>query len=256
MMKQALTIASTDSSCGAGVTGDLKVFSKFGVYGTMVCATVTAQNSTGVKKIYKIAPRVIEAQIDAVVKDFQIGAAKIGMLYSPEIVNCVVKRIKRRNIPNIILDIPIISKNGVQITKESAYKVIVKNLLPLALLVTPNIPEAEKLAQMEIKTKYDLGDACKRIADLGVKNVLLKGGHSDIPQDLFFDGTDFFELWGEKYPDKNVHGTGCALSAAICACVAKGMSLLESIETAKGFINEEIKNAEPMGKGRMDFFTF
>lgn len=256
MIPAALTIASSDSSDGAGVSLDLRVFRKFGVFGTMACAAVTAQNSKGVHKIYKIAPRVTEAQIDAVMKDFSVQSAKIGMLYSPEIVNSVAKRIKRRNIPNIILDIPIVSKNGTLITKESAYKAIVKNLLPLALLVTPNRQEAEKLSQSRISSPEDCREACRKICNMGPKNVLLKGGHFDTPTDLFFNGTDFYEFKGERGERKNVHGTGCALSAGICACLAKNMSLYDSIAEAKSFINREIENTVKAGKGDMDFFVF
>ena len=256
MKPVALTIASSDSSNGAGVSLDLRVFEKFGVYGTMAIATCTAQNSFGVQRIYKIAPRIIEAQIDAIVKDFPVKACKVGMLYSPEIVNTVAKRIKRRNIPNIILDIPIISKNGVVITKESAYKSIVKNLIPQAFLITPNIPEAEKLSGIEIKNREDMENACKMIRDLGAKNVLLKGGHSEKPFDLFYDGECFYEFEGEKYFGKNTHGTGCFLSAGICAGVASGKSLGDSISEAKRFINEIIPQSQRLGKGDMDFITF
>lgn len=253
MIPVALTIASSDSSNGAGVSADLRVFEKFGVYGTMAISNVTAQNSKGVSKIFKVAPRILEAQIDAIVKDFDVKACKVGMLFSPEIVNCVAKRIKRRNIPNVILDIPIISKNGLQITKESAYKAIVKNLLPLSYLITPNKMEAEKLAQMEINSREDIEEACKKILNLGVKNVLIKGGHLETPCDIFFDGKDFYEFSGEKYSDKNVHGTGCALSSAICANIAKGLDLKDSISISKDFLNKSIESAIRLGKGNMDF---
>ena len=253
MTETVLTIASSDSSGGAGVSADMRVFHIMGVHGTCAVCNVTAQNSFGVQKIYKVAPRVIEAQIDAIAKDFDIKSAKVGMLYSAEAVNCVAKRIKRRKIPNIILDIPIISKNGVQITKERAYKSIVKNLLPLACLITPNIPEAEKLADMKIESPEDIKTACRKIKDLGVGNVLIKGGHSESPCDLLYDGESFYEFEGEKYSEKRVHGTGCSLSAGICACVGKGMSLRESISAAKDFINKEIENSVSLGKGKMDF---
>ena len=255
MKNVVLTIASSDSSCGAGVAQDIKIFEKFGVYGTMAIATVTAQNSFGVSKVFKVAPRVIEAQIDSIVKDFTVKSAKVGMLYAPEIVNAVAHRIKRRNIPNVILDIPIISKNGLPITKESAYKAIVKNLLPQALLITPNRLEAEKLASMEIKSENDIKEASKKILDLGVKNVLIKGGHLENPVDVFYDGEAFTEFPGEKYSGKNVHGTGCALSSVICACVAKDMSLVDSIAEGKKFLNEIIPTAERLGKGEMDFIV-
>lgn len=253
MIPVALTIASSDSSNGAGISADIRVFEKFGVYGTLAIANVTAQNSKGVAKVYKIAPRIIEAQIDTIVKDFDVKACKIGMLFAPEIVNCVAKRIKRRNIPNIILDIPIISKNGLQITKESAYKAIVKNLLPLSYLITPNRMEAEKLSGIEINSQESIEEACKRIYDLGVKNVLIKGGHLDKPCDILYDGEDFSEFLGEKYLDKNVHGTGCALSSAICANIAKGNDLKTSIHISKEFLNKSIENSIRLGKGNMDF---
>ena len=255
MKNIVLTIASSDSSNGAGVTLDLRVFEYFKVYGTCVITNVTAQNSKGVGRIFKIAPRIIEAQIDTVVKDFDVSACKVGMLYAPEIVNCVAGRIRRRNIENVILDIPIISKNGVQITKESAYKAIVKNLLPLSLLITPNRLEAEKLSGIEINNQNDVEEACKRILDLGVKNVLLKGGHLEKPWDIFYDGNSFIEFGGEKYEGKNVHGTGCALSSAIVANIAKGLSLGDSIAEGKKFLNEIIPLSLKLGKGDMDFIV-
>jgi len=253
MVNVALTIASSDSSCGAGVSNDLLVFNKFGVYGTMAIATVTAQNSFGVNKIFKVAPRVIEAQIDSVVKDFNVVSCKVGMLYSHEIVNAVSTRIKRRNIKNVVLDIPIISKNGRQITTDKAYKTIVRNLIPLSFIITPNKDEAERLCGFSLDNKDLCKDACKYIFNMGVKNVLLKGGHLDMPVDLLYDGSSFYEFSGEKYADKHMHGTGCALSAAICANLANGIDIVTSVGNSKNFLNDIIKTSVRLGKSNMDF---
>lgn len=252
-MKTALTIAGSDSSNGAGATLDLRVFHHFGVHGFLSLAAVTSQNSMGVQKIFKVTPHIIEAQIDAIVKDFQIDACKIGMLYSHQAVHAVANRIKRRNIKNIVLDTPKISKNGKNIITEQGFKALKKNLLPIADLVTPNIEETYALCNIEVTGVESAKEAAKAIYEMGVKNVLVKGGHLDTPTDVLFDGNDFYDFKGEKYLEKSAHGTGCALSAAICASLALGKSIPDAVNAGKDFLNEIIKKSERLGKGEMDF---
>ena len=254
-MKTALSIASSDSSNGAGITLDLRVFNYFKVYGFISIVTVTSQNSKGVNKIFKVPPHIIESQIDAIVKDFPINACKIGMLYSHQAIHTVAQRIKRRNLKNIILDTPQISKNGKNIISEQGFKALKKTLLPLADLVTPNIDEVYTLCNIEVRNIETAKEAAKAIFQMGVKNVLIKGGHLDTPTDVFFDGKDFYDFHGEKYLNKSVHGTGCALSAAICANLALGNNMLNSISISKDFLNEIMKKSQRMGKGAMDFLV-
>jgi len=252
-MKTALSIASSDSSNGAGATLDLRVFNYFKIYGFISLVTITSQNSKGVNKIFKVPPHIIESQIDTIVKDFPVDACKIGMLYSHQAIHTVAQRIKRRNFKNIILDTPQISKNGKNIITEQGFKALKKTLLPLADLITPNTDETYTLCNTEVRNVETAKEAAKIIFQMGVKNVLIKGGHLDTPTDIFFDGKDFYDFQGEKYTDKSAHGTGCALSAAICANLALGNSMLNSIAVSKDFLNEIIKKSQKMGKGAMDF---
>lgn len=254
-IKTALTIASTDSSCGAGASCDLSVFRHFGVYGFMAIASVTSQNSGGLSQIFKVTPIALESQIDAVVKDFDVDACKIGMLYSHQAVKAVASRIKRRNIKNIVLDTPRISKNGRQIITEKAFKVLVKELLPLSDLVTPNIEEVYALCKLDVTDVSSAKEAAKVIFDMGVKNVLVKGGHLAVPIDILYDGKNFYEFPGEKYAAKRVHGTGCALSAAICANLAKGLDLPDAVSVSKDFLNQIILSSVRLGKSEMDFIN-
>ncbi len=253
-MRVALTIAASDSSCGAGIQVDLAVFRDLGVYGTCAVTNITAQNSQGVQKISKVPPRIVTAQIDSVTRDFEVAACKVGMLYSPQMVGVVSERIIRREIPNVVVDPVMKAKNDEALLTEPAIKRLKRWLIPKITLITPNASEAEKLTGIEVRDAASARDAAKALIDMGAKAALVKGGHMDgEPIDVLFDGTDFTEFPGKRL-DKNMHGTGCVLSAAIAARLAMGDDLQSAISFAKDYVSKAIERSARLGKGNMDYF--
>lgn len=249
-MKTALTIAGSDSGGGAGIQADLKTFSAHHVFGMSVITAVTAQNTVEVRSIQSIDTTIIADQIVAVFEDITVDAVKIGMLGSSETIETVANQLKVYNPTNIVLDPVMIAKSGDRLLSQDAIATLKEKLLPLATVITPNLPEAEALTGMQIETKQDLYTACQQLHDLGAKHVLLKGGHSlGNPNDLFYDGENFHWLKAERIPTKNTHGTGCTLSSAIASNLANGLTLLEAIESAKAYITEAIRNSFPLGHG-------
>ena len=254
MIKTALTIAASDSSGGAGIQADLAVFREMGVYGLCAVTNVTAQDSKGVHKVAKVAPRIIAAQIDAVTRDFKPDACKIGMLYSHQAVDLVTERIKRREIPNIVLDPVIKAKHGEILLTGPAIKRMKRWLIPIVTLITPNYDEASALTGIEVRSIDSAREAAKVLADMGARNVLIKGGHSDDePIDLLFDGNDFQEFAGKRI-DKRMHGTGCVMSAAITARLSLGDNVADAVAYAKNYVNKAIEHSVRLGKGKLDFF--
>ena len=233
MMKHCLTIAGSDSCGGAGIQADLKAFSANYVYGMSVITAVTAQNTQGVFSVQDIDDEIIKNQIDAIFTDIR--------QYKPT---------------NLIIDPVMISKSGFSLLKPESKKTLIKNLLPLADLITPNIPEAEEILKeigssiINIKTKEDMCDACKELIKLGCKNVLLKGGHLyGEAIDVLFNGEEFHYFTSERIDTKNTHGTGCTLSSTITANLARGLSMEEAISEAKRYITVAIKHSLDIGKG-------
>lgn len=254
-MKCALSIAATDSSCGAGLGADLKVFEDIGVYGLGVATCVTAQNSRGVKKIFKVAPRIVAAQIDALSEDFQIAACKIGMVYSPQNVDQIAERINRRELPKIVLDPVLGAKDETVLLTPPALRRMKRVLLPKVALVTPNALEAEVICGIKVTDAESARDAAKAILDMGPQSVMIKGGHiQGEPVDLFYDGKQFIDYFGKRLPH-NMHGTGCVYSAAIAARLALGESLPAAIIFAKEYISRAIANSVQLGKGKTRLFT-
>ena len=249
---RVLTIAGSDSSAGAGVQLDLKVFERLGVYGTTVVTAVTAQNTLGVQKIHKVPPRIISAQIDSVVRDIGVDACKIGMLYDPTAVDIVAERIHRREIPNVVLDPIIAAKDGTPLLASKGIERMKRRLIPRALVVTPNAREAEVLSGVPVRNLDDLKQAAQAIHALGCRFVLAKGGHVEgEPVDVLFDGKDFVELEGIRIEGAPVHGTGCAFSAAMAARIALGDSVPDAARLAKEFVAGLIKSAVKLGKGNL-----
>lgn len=249
-MKTALTIAGSDSGGGAGIQADLKTFSAHRIYGMSVITAVTAQNTMEVRSVQPINIDLIIDQIAAIFEDIHVDAVKIGMLGSKEIVETVANSLKIFKPSIVVLDPVMISKSGHYLLDEAAISTLKTELLPLATLVTPNVPEAEVLAGFPIRTKQDFYRACTTIQELGSKAVLLKGGHSaGNPNDLFYNGNEFFWIKGERIHTKNTHGTGCTLSSAITSNLANGLSLGQAIEQAKIYISEAIRNSFELGKG-------
>ena len=249
---RVLTIAGSDSSAGAGIQLDLKVFERLGVYGMTVVAAVTAQNTTGVQKIHKVPPRTIAAQIDSVVRDIGVDACKIGMLYDPTAVDVVAERIHRREIPNVVLDPVIAAKDGTPLLAQKGIERIKRVLIRRALVVTPNAREAEMLSGMTVRGIEDLKQAAAVIHGMGCRYVLAKGGHLEgEPTDVLFDGESFLEMPGIRIEGLPVHGTGCAFSAAMAARLALGDSVPDAAAFAKDFTAGLIKSAMKLGKGAL-----
>lgn len=254
-MRIALTIAASDSSCGAGIQVDLAVFREVGVYGVCAITNVTAQNSMGVHKVDKVPPKIIAAQIDAVTRDFAVAACKVGMLYSPRTVGIVSQRIARREIANVVLDPVMCAKNGEVLLTEPAIKRLKRWMIPKVTLVTPNAHEAQALTGVEVRDRAAAREAAKVLVGMGAKCALVKGGHIEgEPIDVFYDGSDFTEFAGKRL-DKNMHGTGCVLSAAITARLALGDEMRLAILFAKDYVSKAIERSVGLGKGKMEFFN-
>jgi hydroxymethylpyrimidine/phosphomethylpyrimidine kinase len=255
-VKVALTIAGSDSSGGAGIQADLKAFADSGVYGVTAITAVTAQNSLGVQKVNEVPPRIVAAQIDSVTRDIGVDACKIGMLYSQQVVSVVAERIARRSIPNVVLDPIIFAKDGTRLLHARAVQRMKRYLIPACTLVTPNLAEAGILAGLEVNNTDSAKDAARVIYNFGVKFVLIKGGHfANDPVDLLFDGTGFIEFYGKRVQDKDLHGTGCILSAAIASKLALGYSVPDAVGFAKDFITRALKNSFKFGKGKLWYYT-
>ncbi len=249
-MKHLLTIAGSDSSGGAGIQADLKTFAAHGTYGMSVITAVTAQNTTGVTAVVDLSPEIIAAQIDAVFSDIRVDAVKIGMLSQPEIIDCVAERLRFWHPPIIVLDPVMISKSGYALLKPEACAALISQLLPLATLVTPNLPEAETLTGAKIASREDMLRAAQAILSLGARAVLLKGGHLAEAADDYLltrEGGAWFE--GARIQSLHTHGTGCTLSSSLAANLAKGMTLAESVAASKAYVTQGIRHGLAIGKG-------
>jgi hydroxymethylpyrimidine/phosphomethylpyrimidine kinase len=310
---RALTIAGSDSGGGAGIQADLKTFQELGVYGMSAITAITVQNTLGVHGVYPLPPEAAAEQMEAVGSDLGVDALKTGMLFNAEIIRLVADRIRVFGWEKVVVDPVMIAKGGAELLQSEAVQALREDLLPLALIVTPNIPEAEVLAGMRIRTIEDRKEAARRIHDLGPKIVVIKGGHDEgmlgtcegadherdrgagiaagtqqeaLPQsestyvqtrtampagelrglrpsifkddghpesppvmDLVYDGTAFSELYGKRIHTVHTHGTGCTFSAAITACLAKGLSTFDAIQGGRSFIQAAIEDGLNLGQG-------
>ncbi len=252
MVPRALTIAGSDSSGGAGIQADLKTFTALEVYGASVITAVTAQNTASVLGIENLSPEFVMLQLDAVLKDFEVNAVKIGMLSTGEIVSSVSEKISEYGLNNIVLDPVMVSSSGHSLLYENAKEILINQLFPQIDLLTPNILEAQEITGMDIRSDKDMKSAAEKIKLLGPENILIKGGHldnSDEAIDILYDGSSFHEFRAERVHTKNTHGTGCTYSAAICAGLAKGLSIYDAVSVAKIFITSAIKNSFDIGSG-------
>ncbi|GAC1617127.1 MAG: bifunctional hydroxymethylpyrimidine kinase/phosphomethylpyrimidine kinase [Ktedonobacteraceae bacterium] len=246
---RALTIAGSDSGAGAGIQADLKTFAALGVYGTSAITAITAQNTEGVRAAFDLPLDMIEAQIDAVMEDIGTDAAKTGMLSSPAIIEVVAGRIKKWNL-RVVVDPVMVAKGGAPLLHRDAVTTLRTVLLPLAEVVTPNLPEAEVLVGQSLQSLEDMRSAARAIHAMGPRYVVIKGGHSaSDPIDVFFDGDKFVELRAERLHTRHTHGTGCTFSAAIAAFMARGWSVEEAVARAKRYITGAIRNAPGIGHG-------
>ena len=241
-MKTALSIAGSDCSGGAGIQADLKTMLANGVYGMSVITSLTAQNTTGVRSILNSDPKFLADQIDAVFEDIVPDAVKTGMIPSKELVEVTAERLKFYCVNNLVVDPVMVATSGADLSNSESVKALKESLIPLASVVTPNVPEAEVLAGMKISTKDDMIEAAKRISSECGCSVLIKGGHNDSNCDdvLLHNGeVMIFEM--QKIDNENTHGTGCTLSSAIACNLAKGMTVPEAVKRAKEYITGAIQ---------------
>jgi hydroxymethylpyrimidine/phosphomethylpyrimidine kinase len=249
MTPVALTIAGSDPSGGAGLQADLKTFHQFGVYGEAVITLITVQNSVGVSRVEVLSPELVLQQLEAVLEDIPPAAAKTGALGSVGVVRTVARASAVFPFP-LVVDPVMVSKHGHPLVSDEAVRVIRDELIPRAALVTPNIPEAEVLAAMSIRTPEDIRRAACMIRSLGARAVLIKGGHLEgAAADLLFDGTGWREFTTPRIATRHTHGTGCTYSAAIAAGLACGLDLSSAVDRAKRFVQEAIRTAPGLGAG-------
>ena len=249
-METALSIAGSDSSGGAGIQADIKTMTMNGVYAMTAITALTAQNTTGVRAIQEVSPAFLKAQIDAVFEDIFPDAVKIGMVASSDLIRVIADRLRFYGARNIVVDPVMVATSGSSLMKTDAVKTLCQELLPLAMVVTPNIPEAQILAEQEITDENDMLAAAKAIGDRYSCAVLLKGGHSvSDANDLLYVDDEFLWFYGKRIHNPNTHGTGCTLSSAIAANLAKGYGLEAAVERAKAYISGALAAMLDLGHG-------
>lgn len=247
----ALTIAGSDSGGGAGIQADIKTFQAFGVFGTTALTAVTAQNTLGVQSIHPIPIDVVRAQIDSVATDLKPSGVKSGMLATAALVRAVAEAIRAHELGNYVMDPVMVATSGDRLLAREAEAALVSELIPLATLVTPNLHEARILADLPINNLNDMREAAKALVQMGAGAALVKGGHLEKGEvvDLFWDGVRE-ETWRRVRLDTpHTHGTGCTLSAAVAACLAQGLPLLEAVNQAVDFVARAIETAPGLGRG-------
>lgn len=249
-MKTALTIAGSDSCGGAGIQADIKTMTANGVYAMSAITALTAQNTTGVTGIMEVTPAFLKEQLDCVFTDIFPDAVKTGMVSSIELIEVIAERLRFYNARNIVVDPVMVSTSGSRLISEDAIGTLQKELLPLAAVITPNIPETEVLAEMKVDTKEDMERAAKVIYDRYGCAVLCKGGHRiNDANDYLYDGTGSVWLYGKRIENPNTHGTGCTLSSAIASNLAKGADLEAAVRGAKAYISGALEAMLDLGKG-------
>jgi len=249
-MKKVLSIAGSDCSGGAGVQADLKTFSAHGVFGMSVIVSVVAENTSRVIAIQDVTPEMIGQQIDAVFEDIEVNAVKIGMLSTPACMEAVAAKLRVYKPANVVVDPVMYAKNGCPLMEPTAIDTLIAAIIPLADVLTPNIPEAERITGMEIHSLTDMEAAARRIFEMGCRGVVVKGGHSvGDAVDVLFDGRDMHHFQGKRVYTKNTHGTGCTLSSAIASNLALGHSVCDAVRLAKDYVTTAIEHALDIGKG-------
>ena len=256
----ALTIAGSDSSGGAGIQADLKTFHQFGVFGTSVVTAVTAQNTVGVHAIHPVPPSEVRAQIEAVVDDLRPRAFKTGMLATAALVDEVAAAVTRHRLTSFVMDPVMVSTSGHRLLESDAEAALRDRLVPACSVITPNLAEAHILLGRPVRTVDDMGDAARQLVDLGAGAALIKGGHlteehpsgeaSEVVVDLLWDGAREHRWTRPRIDTEHTHGTGCTLSAAIVACLARGMGLVDAVDSATSYVARAIATAPALGRGR------
>jgi hydroxymethylpyrimidine kinase/phosphomethylpyrimidine kinase len=256
MMKKVLSIAGSDPSGGAGIQVDLKTFQALGAFGMAVPAAFTAQNSKGVVATHPVDPVIIAGQLDALLSDIKPDAIKTGMLLTSNAVHTVASAVKKYRITNLVVDPVILSSSGVRMLEYKAMRTLIKELLPLTLIVTPNISEAEYLSGIGLECDEDMDYAAGKIMDFGPQYVLIKGGHRKGPAtDTLYGGKTVFSFSTPRRKGE-FHGTGCVLSAAITVFIARGLPVEKAVEKAKQVVDGLLRTAKPVGKGTTKYFQF
>ena len=250
-MKTALTIAGSDSGGGAGIQADLKTFAAHNVYGVCAVTAVTAQNTVGVTAVHPVPADIVVAQIEVVISDIGVDAAKTGMLLNAAIVEAVAASSEAMEIPFLVVDPVMVAKSGDRLVQDDAVELIKTKLLRRAYVVTPNRQEAEVLAGHAITSTATAYDAARRIHDFGPTAVILKGGHApgDDVIDILYDGQDFLEFRGARIDSTSTHGTGCTFGAAVAASLALGRSLADATQSAKSYVEQAIRHGHLIGHG-------
>jgi hydroxymethylpyrimidine/phosphomethylpyrimidine kinase len=246
-----LTIAGSDSGGGAGIQADLKTFAALGVYGASAITAVTAQDTQHVYGVVEMEPSFVAQQIDAVLGDIGANAVKTGMLANAAIIEAVAGRLRHWGVLTLVVDPVMVAKGGDSLLRDDAVDALRQHLLPLATVVTPNLPEAEVLVGGKLSTWDDIREAAREIASWGAANVVIKGGHGegDVVTDLLFDGSDFREYSASRVDTQSTHGTGCTFASAIAATLAKGETVEHSVMAAKAYVTKALQNAYPLGHG-------
>lgn len=260
--KICLTIAGLDPSGGAGIVADIKTFTAFGCFATAAVTSVTFQNTTGVFGATHQTAETLRGQVEPIIEDFEISATKTGMLPTREIIEETARLVKENELKNLVVDPVARSTSGFDLIDDEALKILIEKLFPLSDIVTPNLPEAERITEMKIENEKDIEKAAKIMQNLGAKNVLIKGGHFQVKskkakgkseirlaRDYLFIGKDLRVFEADFIETTATHGTGCTLASAIAANLALGKSLIEAVETAKRFVTEAIRTAPNLGRG-------
>lgn len=250
--KVCMTIAGLDPSGGAGILADIKTFSAFGCFGAAAISSITFQNTTGVFGFVHQSAESVRGQVVPILNDLQVAALKTGMLPTAEVIEETTRLVRENGLKNLVVDPVVRSTSGFDLIDDEALRVLIEKLFPLADLVTPNIPEAERISGVAINSRTDIEKAARVMQGMGARNVLIKGGHmpgNRSATDLLFLGDDLHIFESEYIETTATHGTGCTLSAAIAANLALGNSMVESVRIAKKFVTEAIRSAPNIGHG-------
>jgi hydroxymethylpyrimidine/phosphomethylpyrimidine kinase len=249
-VRTALTIAGSDSGGGAGIQADLKTFAALGVYGTSALTAITAQNTRAVTAVFELPPELVGAQIDAVVTDIGADAVKTGMIASSDLIRVVAEKVRQHGLRPLVVDPVMVAKSGDHLLREDAVDALRSELIPLATVVTPNLPEAEVIVGRTVQTLDEMRLAAAEIVRLGARSAVVKGGHRpDDPIDVFYDGERYVELPARRVATTSTHGTGCTLASAIAALLARGEELEAAIRGAKAYLTAALERAYPIGHG-------
>lgn len=251
-----LTIAGFDPSCGAGTAADLKTFAAHGCYGIAAITSLTVQNTQGVETVHNTPSAELRAQLEALAKDCDIAAVKIGMLGNRGNAVVVAEFLDAHKFAHVVLDPVMKSSSGAELLDAGGINFVAAELLKRASVITPNVPEAEVLTGLTIKDVADMEAAARKIVEMGARAVIVKGGHMERAVDVLFDGAEMVTLAGEKTNEDNLHGTGCTFASALTAQLAAGRGLLEAATLSKAYVTKAIENGYPIGKGRVPLDHF